>query len=164
MADPSYKRTKEVTSANVSTLSTYELRQELELRGKMDLVEGTINHKSLLQRLVQELVAHESSIEQAKVDADAARLHEQRDAEKALREQRKAEALERSRQRQADPSYFAKRAELNKEGKEQLELARKDESPAAEGREIASETEVEKVQSDDPFRITKSKGNKVFVR
>jgi hypothetical protein len=45
---------------------------------------------------------------QAKANVDAA------DEAKKLREQRKQEAIERSRQRQADKEYFLKKQELNK--------------------------------------------------
>jgi len=162
--DPNYKSAKAVTTGNAHTLTTYELRQELELRGKMDLAVGAINHKSLLQRLVQELVAQESQAAQSKVDSDAARIHEQCEAGKAQREQRKAEALERSRQRQADPSYFAKRAEANVAGKEELD-AKKAGGGADSTDDKEEEEEEEDVTADDPFRTTKAKGkNKIVVR
>ena len=159
-ADPAYKP-KDVTSSNVSTLTTYELRQELELRGALDLPEGGINHRAMMQRLVQELVKVESKLEQEKVNSDAARLHEEREAEKRLREQRKAEALERSRQRQADPNYFKSRADLNKEGKEVLE-AKKSEPVTPLDQEEEEEAEAQGV--DDPFRATKKGRAKVHVR
>ena len=163
--DPKYQAKDGLCSANVASLTTYELRQELELRGKMDLAEGTINHKSLLQRLVQELVGLEAQAAQTKGDSDAARLHEQRDADKALREQRKAEALERSRQRQADPSYFAKRAELNKDGKELLDAKKAPpDAPAATAEQEEEEEEAAEAGPSDPFRTTKTKGPKIFVK
>lgn len=151
-----------ITTQTVSKLTTFELRKELERRGCMDLEDAKINHKALLQRLIQELVRDESLKAEEKVNADASKLHEERDAEKRLREQRKQEALERSRARQSDPAYFQRISELSKEGKEVLD-AKKAEAPAA-----AEEDEKDIAEGgagDDPFRATgKKTRSKVFVR
>lgn len=160
--DPTYKSAKAVNTANVSTLTTYELRQELELRGAMDLADGTINHKSLLQRLVQELVKFETQAASQKVETDAIKVRETFDAEKKLREQRKAEALERSRLRQADPDYFSKRTEMNKEGKETLD-SKKSEPVTPIGENDESE-ENDDEDDTDPFRTAKKSRSKIFVK
>ena len=145
--DPAY-RNSQVTVANVGSLTTYELRHELELRGKMDLTEGSINHRSLLQRLVQELVSQEAQQAQVKIESDTVRIYSERDTEKARREILKAEALERSRARQADPAYFAKRAELNK-----VPTTKE----VAVGVEEGGEEEEEEELLADPFRRAKKK-------
>lgn len=156
--DPAYRNSREVTVANVGSLTTYELRQELELRGKMDLTEGSINHRSLLQRMVQELVSHEARQAQVKIESDTVRIYGDRDTEKARREILKAEAMERSRARQADPAYFTTRAELNKKVFE---------AKAPITSEVSAEVEEgggnEEEEEGDPFRGTKKK-TKVFVR
>lgn len=146
--DPTYRNIREITVANVGSLTTYELRQELELRGKMDLTEGSINHRSLLQRLVQELVSQEAQQAQVKIESDTVRIYSERDAEKARREILKAEALERSRARQADPAYFAQRAELNK-----VPITKEVAVEVEEGGEEEEEEEV----IADPFRRAKKK-------
>jgi hypothetical protein len=50
-----------LTLRNVANLTTYEIRQELNRRNAMDLEEGNIHFKTLLQRLVQELVKEEEN-------------------------------------------------------------------------------------------------------
>ena len=81
------------------------------------------------------------------------------DEAKRLREQKKLEALERSRQRQANPEYFKQKAELNQAPKPKL--------VAVEAAEDVEEEEEgpEEPQDDDPFRSYKPKGrSKVFVK
>ena len=157
---------KIITTGNVSTLTTYELRQELERRGCMDVEDSRINHKTLLQRLVQELVRDESLKAEEKVNADAAKLYDERDAEKALREQRKLEALERSRARQSDPAYFQKIGEKSKEGKEALEAKKDEVASVVEEEEDGEEEGGVGGAISDPFRSSTGKKSrpKIFVK
>jgi hypothetical protein len=113
-----------ITLENVHNASLFELRQSLMARGhfKADY-EGEITYELLMHKMVQLL-------KEAKETKEAARIEEietknktgatkenggvETLAEKLAREkaERKAEAVERSRQRQADKAYFAaKKAE-----------------------------------------------------
>lgn len=47
---------KEISSRTVSKLTTFELRQELVKRNALDIPEGSINYKTMLARLMTELV------------------------------------------------------------------------------------------------------------
>ena len=49
-----------ITSENISKLTTYELRQELVRRDCLDLDEESINHNSMMKRLMEELVKDEA--------------------------------------------------------------------------------------------------------
>lgn len=124
-----------------------------------------MNFKSLLQRLMVELVAEERQATEIKtkaiVDETAVKLEQA----KQERERKKLEALERSKQRQADPEYFKRRTEQNEEAaaakaKAQAEIEALPAVPAEE-----EEDEQEDDKNDDPFRTYKSKGrSKVFVK
>lgn len=48
-----------ISTRNVDRLTTFELRQELVRRGALDIEDSKVNHRSLLQRLVVELVKDE---------------------------------------------------------------------------------------------------------
>lgn len=174
-----------VTLSNVHTLSTYELRQELVRRNELHLKEGDpVNYRILLQMLVEVLtreeqqrqLEHMKNVEQAQAEERERygfvcgclmscrnhviilRLSPLR--LKALREERKREAMERSRLRQADPSYFAARAPPPP----QLDV--KEQQEKAEEGEMHEEEQTEQTNQpddDDPFRSTTSKF-KVFVR
>jgi len=102
-----------LSTRNVSKLTTYELRQELTRRGKLDVPEESINHRSMLQRLIQVLLEDEQrAIDERTAEAEAqqqARLAEA----KADRDKRKQEALERSRQRQLSGAYFEQLKQSN---------------------------------------------------
>ena len=78
---------------------------------------------------------------------------------KSERERRKEEALERSRARQQDPSYFNSKIIANK-------IQPVNEKDAGGGEvEIDEEDEEENSSSNDPFRHCNTKQrNKVFVR
>lgn len=80
---------------------------------------------------------------------------------KALREERKREALERSRLRQADPNYFAARAAAPPPPNPQIAEDERSTGEAANEEEEPERTIQQ--QDDDPFRSTSSKF-KVFVR
>jgi hypothetical protein len=144
-----------LTTRNVGSLTTFQLRQELTSRNALDIPEELICHKSMLQRLIQVLLDEENAAlaERERV------LEEERKAAlestKALRERRKAEALERSKARQADPSYFQNIAQLNK-----LPEKANIESLESTSAELTPENEE---SSSDPFISCKQK-SKVFVR
>lgn len=151
---------------DLSLCVPYQHRQELVKRGAFDLDEDKVNFKSLLQRLMVELVAEESrNTEQrtkAVVDDAAAKM----ELAKQERERKKLEALERSKQRQADPEYFKRRTEQNEQAAAAREKA-KEEAAALEtvtAEDSTNEPEGEDA-ADDPFRSYKNKGrSKVFVK
>lgn len=120
----------------------------------------------MLQRLMVELVADENAAVEQKtkaIDEEAAVVREKAKAERELKKQ---EALERSRQRQADPEYFKKRVEVNEEGVAAKEKAKLEISEmAAEPVEEAGDNSDGDVQNDDPFRTyTKKSKNRIFVK
>ena len=51
-----------LTIRNVGKLTTFELRQELVKRNCLDIPEENINHRTMLQRLVQVLLDEENKI------------------------------------------------------------------------------------------------------
>mmetsp|Transcript_2576 Transcript_2576/g.4534 ORF Transcript_2576/g.4534 Transcript_2576/m.4534 type:complete len:174 (-) Transcript_2576:92-613(-) len=167
---------KVITIKNASTCNAYELRQELLRRNAFDLDENTVNFRSMLQRLMVELVAEEKAQTEQKTETLCNEANAVRDAAKTEREKKKQEALERSKQRQADASYFARRAESNEEAKskkaaqEAQALATALEREEAEGGQSSdpfSEDQdgVENDDDDDPFRTVPKKGRqKIFVK
>lgn len=94
-------------------MTAYELRQELVRRNAFDIDEDKANYKSMLQRLMVELVKEEEAATIERVAAVEQQQQLQRDQAKREREQRKQEALERSKLRQTNPQYFLSKAELN---------------------------------------------------
>lgn len=131
----------------------------------MDIDDDKVNFKSLLQRLMVELVAEENAVVEKKTKAIDDAAAAAREAAKAERERKKAEALERSKARQANPEYFKQRVEVNEEGMAAKEKAKQElkELPV-ETFEEGEESEGE-AQSDDPFRTyTKKNKNKIFVK
>ena len=152
---------KEITTKTVHTLTTYVLRQELNRRESMDINENEINHNSLLKRLIVELVKDElqATIKHTVVVVDEAQAS--RDAAKAVREQRKLEALERSRARQANPAYFTQRQDSNAEAVAKNASsadAAQQEAENGEGEGGDEKDEEEEEEDLDPFRPYKSKG------
>jgi len=92
------ERPETVTLGNVSTLSTFELRQECEARNAT--LPKQINHTTLLQTLVRVLLDERADAERReceRLDQERADLRERLEREKTAR---KAAAVERSRQRQ----------------------------------------------------------------
>ncbi len=154
---------RQLTTQNVSSLTTYELRQELVRRNKLDIPEGQINHRSMLQRLIVELVAEED-IKVAEITSKAVETSKsQMEAAKALREQKKLEAIERSKQRQAEnPAYFQHRKELNELKKtEKIEEIVSSDSKENELDDDSGDNDAE---DDDPFRTTSKHRSKIFVK
>jgi len=102
-----------LSSRNVSRLTTYELRQELVRRDKLDIPDDQINHRTMLQRLMQLLLEDEKQAANTKEAGEEMKRMEKINDAKAERERRKQEAIERSKARQQDPSYFNKKVESN---------------------------------------------------
>lgn len=107
---------KSISFENVHRCTTYELRQALKKRGEfLDDYSGTINYEILLQRMVQVLQDEQRRRDEHRVqllseDTEGLSLAERLTKSK---EERKAAAVERSRQRQKDPTYFAKKKQLD---------------------------------------------------
>ena len=163
-----------MSTRNVSKLTTFEIRQELNRRGKMDLPEEVITHKTLLQRLIAELVSDEASVAQQAISVADKKNQDEREAARLLREQKKAEALARSEARRAaNPDYFAEKHQLNVKPVRQEGVAG---GEGAEGQgqgegggegDDEDETEIknDNDEEDNPFRTYKSKARpKIYVR
>lgn len=122
-------------------------------RGAFDFKDGDeVNFRTMLQRLMVELVREEDEASQQRGQQKQAAVLSAVEEAKRLRELKKQEALERSRQRQANPAYFQQRADLN--------------VPPPKALVAADEVEEDSEEhtSDDPFRSYKSSARpKVFV-
>jgi hypothetical protein len=143
----------------------YCYRQELVKRNALDLPEERINHRNMLERLMKEIVTEESIRAQALADAATKDNLLKIEEAKKIREQRKLEALERSRQRQLNPEYFQQKASMNEEAK--LPKPPTSASDIAEVENHDSEEDAfEQEVDNDPFRSYKTSGqrNKLFVR
>jgi hypothetical protein len=81
------------------------------------------------------------------------------EAAKELRERKKQEALERSRQRQADPNYFKKIADLNVKEVPKLDSA----NDISESNEDCLK-ESSAAVDDDPFRTVPSTRSKIYIK
>lgn len=134
-------------------------------RGAFDLEEDAVCFNSLLKRLMTELMADEAlgDSKRSVVCTDDAQTA--RDAAKLAREEKKREAIERSRQRQSDPLYFEKISDQNKKP----EISDDPEADNKLGSEDPAQDEEEEGEekggSFDPFRPSYTKGkNKIFVR
>ena len=124
----------------VHTLSTYDLRQELNRRGEFERFfpgdDARCNYDTLLQAMTKLLMEDADSAAQARAAQQAAAAVDggpggaaggaETLAEKLAREkaERKAAALERSRARQADRAYFAAKATANEAGERESEARR----------------------------------------
>lgn len=105
----------DITLESVHMLSTYELRQELKKRGKfLDNYKGKINYEILLQSMVQclkkEDEERESNRMQQKYEEEKNDMKQRLQMEK---DRRKAEAIQRSLNRQKDTNYFSSKKTLN---------------------------------------------------
>ncbi|CAM9161341.1 unnamed protein product [Hapterophycus canaliculatus] len=96
-----------LTMGSVGKMTTYQLRQEADARG---LLKGLrhVNHGTLLKRLVQVIVEEEHERGRRGSQGAAGPSHSELEKERTRKErdERKAAAIERSKQRQADLSYF----------------------------------------------------------
>tara|TARA_A100001015_G_scaffold318533_1_gene438694 strand:+ start:468 stop:926 length:459 start_codon:yes stop_codon:yes gene_type:complete len=138
MSTPSYRT---ATLDNVSTLTLYELRQNLDARNAYDEArDGRASFKLFLKLCVEMLVD-----DQKKKEAEEARVKEAEDAGKeTLQErlarqkaERKRAAMERSKARQQQPGYFEKKTATDTELNSNLtpkQLAERD--AAAENKEL----------------------------
>ena len=160
---------KLINSKNVGSLTTFEIRQELDRRKCMDIPEKEINHRSLLQRLVKELVKEEEANYNNEIAVKEKQRLDELEKTKAEREKKKAEALERSRKRQQDPNYFANKAANNDQLKAKEEekvknraISNNKDENGDDNEEEEEEEEEEGEGEDDPFRITtKTRRNKM---
>ena len=150
----------------------------------MDLKEEDICFRTLLQRLMTELVSDKVKRDEASCAAAQAGTRAKQDLAKEAREARKLLALERSQQRQqADPNYFKKREEANESGKTAAEekraataaaavAAAAAAAAAAAGDQLTNDEEEEEhgeggdpFAEADPFRsyVDKSR-SKIYIR
>ena len=103
-----------MTIDEASKLTTFQLRQELVNRyGGQDIPPACFNYKELLARLVKEIVKEEKEAAQKVADALTKKALEEREQQKLIREQRKAEALARSKARTQNKDYFQSKREAN---------------------------------------------------
>ena len=109
--DPNPKPTV-LTSHNCGTLTTFQIRQELVARGALDIPDKEINHRSMLRRLVAELVKQEQVAFEQATDTEGVKRDAEMAARKAERDAKKEEAVARSKARQADKEYFKKKQEV----------------------------------------------------
>jgi hypothetical protein len=120
--------------------------------------EDTVNYRTMLRRLMVELVKDEENVAIEKATASAEKMETEMEKSRRIREEKKREALERSKQRQADPEYFKKRADANVKP-EPVASA----EPVDEGSDDDKDDD-EKGPSN-PFESYPSKGrSKIFVR
>lgn len=152
--------TKTIDLRNVHLLTTYELRQELVRRMAFDFKdEDTVNHRSMLERLIKELVKDEEKKTNDKVVALEDERRAARELAKKQREDKKREALDKSKARQSDPEYFKKIAELNVKPipTESLEVV--EQVDTEDSSENSNQT-----ATNDPFRIDAKRRSKIFVK
>jgi hypothetical protein len=144
-----------LSTRNVSKLTTFALRQELVHRDCLDIPEEKINHNSMLQRLIEDLVKQEAKVAEDRTSVAVDTAQQERDAAKALREQRKQEAIERSKARQAQKEYFETKKEANDTVAEKIA----DKAGEKDGEEEGEEGEtLEEPETVDPFRTYKPSG------
>jgi len=107
---------KSISFENVHRCKIYDLRQALKKRGEfLDDYSGKINYEILLERMVQILQDEQRRRDEHRFqllseDTEVLSLAERLTKSK---EERKVAAVERSRQRQKDPTYFAKKKQLD---------------------------------------------------
>ncbi|CAM9120806.1 unnamed protein product [Laminaria digitata] len=115
-----------LTVGLVGKMTTFELRQEVEKRGLLSELQS-INHDTLLRRLVQVIVKEEhergrENVEEPTADLGGNTLKLRSDTYPSsfvfhrlltARSERKAAAMERSKRRQADEDYFRTKKSLN---------------------------------------------------
>ena len=160
-----------MNSNTVGNMSTFEIRQELDRRGAMDIPDKEINHRTLLQRLVKELVQEEEANYNKEVEEKEKQRMLKLEADKLEREKKKQAALERSKARRADPNYFANKTnantellnqnEINEEKLKNLETQENDDNDGG-GNDNDPFGNDNNDNDDDPFRTsTTKKRNKI---
>lgn len=163
---------EKLSTRNVGSLTTYDLRQELVRRNVLDIPEESINHRSMLQRLVQELMKDEQKETDTNLVQSELSREEEMIAKKKERERKKQEAIEKSQQRQADANYFRSMRDKNEEAMEirkSREMEKRGTTSISElmdqnSSEVNEGEEEEESRPSDPFRICSSGRNKLFVR
>lgn len=152
---------KIITSQNASQCTPYELRQELVRRNALDIPDDRCNYRTMLQRLMVELVKEEEALVAAKYQAIEDEKQRQRDEAKRERERKKQEALERSKQRQAsNPNYFQQKQEVIEVPKPTIQ----EEITPTEDEET-NPFDNNSSDDNDPFRTYKSsQRNRIFVK
>jgi hypothetical protein len=149
----------DITVHNASTLSAYDIRQELNRRNAFDFKdEDTVNFRTMLKRLMVELVKDQENIAIVKEQESKVKMESALEKSKRIREEKKQAALERSKQRQADPNYFKQISENNIK-------PQKEESPNVTSQEDEEDEEDAVVEVEDPFQTFVPKGrSKLFIR
>jgi hypothetical protein len=168
---------KVITLENASACSPYELRQELLRRNAFDIDPETANYRTMLQRLMIELVKEDEAKQQERLKQKELEAAEAREKAKQEREARKAEALERSRQRrEADPEYFQRRQQTQSKdllnvtgaGTESGQQEVKRDGPLVQEINVADDDDNQNSSEPkelDPFRAYKPTGrNRVYVK
>ena len=157
----------EVTLESVHMLSTYELRQELKKRGKfLDNFEGKINYEILLQSMVKCLKIENEERESNRIQTKYEK--EQRDLKERLqmeKDRRKAEAIQRSLNRQKDRNYFSSKKTSN-EAQQSVVENKSDQSHEItneqtirenmtnEKSDVESDQDISrKIERDNPFQL-----------
>mmetsp|Transcript_9379 Transcript_9379/g.18761 ORF Transcript_9379/g.18761 Transcript_9379/m.18761 type:complete len:205 (+) Transcript_9379:194-808(+) len=159
-----------ITLDNVHRMTLYELRQSLMHRGhfKEDYT-GPITYELLLTTMISLLKSDVDALDASKAaEIEKSRMgREKEDGTvetlqerlKREREERKREAVERSRRRQADKAYFTQKKDQNSQGMEEVG-ERKNKKLAGEGEEYNAEEhgvdegrEGEKDEEEDPFKL-----------
>ncbi len=112
-----------------------------------------------------ELVAEESRVHEVKVETALNEANLVREAAKLDREKKKLEALERSKQRQANPEYFQQRVSANEDAVTSKAAKASLVAELKGDNEEELEVETDDRTNDDPFRsyVSKSK-NRIFVK
>jgi hypothetical protein len=78
-----------LTVEAASKLTTYELRQELVRRNKLDIPENQINYKTMLHRLIQLIVEDEQQFVQEKTISIEEQDRINKEKEKEIRQKKK---------------------------------------------------------------------------
>ena len=122
-------------------------------RGAFDLEEGAVCYNSLLKRLIKELIIDEDVVNSKRSSGVSEDAQIARDLSKQAREEKKREAIERSKQRQSDPLYFERIYENNKKYVIESTDSTNDGSAVPDESEAADD-DTEKCSKEpfDPFR------------
>jgi hypothetical protein len=163
-----------MTQQNVGSKTAFELRSWLVREKEFNEKDfATVNVKTLMQKVVQVLLKRkedelknieqirEQKEESGEIETLAAKLTRQK-------AERKQAAIERSKARQADPSYFEGIKKSTEEGKAIVEDFKKSEAETAQILEEGEDPHPpdEGATNDDPFRpdYLKKNRNKIFSR
>lgn len=126
-------------------------------------------HRSLLQRLLVELVK-DTVVEDSKRSTDVVdKANSARDLAKSVREEKKREAVERSKRRQADPEYFERILTQNTMSVQSTTGPVQDDTSQKEIEQDCDEIDNDQHKDSifDPFRpayACKERRNKISVR